>query len=326
MRLPGRWLRAAAARVCATRTMDRVIDPVVADVHAEYAEAMRTGRRWRAAWIGARGYAAFWKAVGLHTLHSGPRWFWDVVAANRWTLGRMMGCSLLAFVGVTLLLTAPPMMDVRISFGLKPALLLLPQAVPLSIPIALALGIVFAVPGPRPAALPIRPVLLVAGAATILAFVAMLILPVTNQAFRVAAAEKLNLRGVTKYSLPRGPNELSLSELASRIREYEISGSPATARPFARTYYLRFALPAATFVLSLLALGICGTVRGRALRFLAIVVGVSLYWAGLAFTEGKANLSPLLSVWAPNLVFTAISLALLQVRGDRFEQSQKAQA
>jgi Lipopolysaccharide export system permease LptF/LptG len=320
MRVPGRWLRTAAARLCAKQTMERVIDPIVADIQTEHEDAVRSGRWWRAAWIRVSGYSAFWKAIGLHALQSGPRSLWSGMAADGWTLGRMMAYSLIVFLGVTLLLAASPMIHTYSRFGLKPTLLLLPQVIPLSIPIALPLGIVCGVFGPRVSARRIRGVLFLAIVSTLLAFAAMLIVPVANQAFRVALAEELDLRGITKYSLPRGMNELSLSELASRSQESDAGGFPQNARKFRRNYHIRFALPAATFVLSLLALGICGVLRGRARRVVAIVIALGLYWATLALAEWTASLPAAVSAWAPNVLFTAISLALLKIFPGRLQQ------
>jgi hypothetical protein len=313
MRRPGRWLRKAAARLCGTQTMERVIDPIVADVQTEYEEAMRTRSRWRAAWVCVRGYSAFWKAVGLFTLQSGPRLLWSGIALDGWTLGRMMVYSLIAFLGVTLLLSAPALIYSHSRFGLKLTLLQLPQAIPLSIPIALPLGIVCGLYGTGANARRTRGVLLLAIVATLLAFAAMLILPVASEAVGVALAEELELRGITKYSIPRGVNDLSLSELASRSKEYDAGGFPQKARQFRRAYHIRFAWPAATFVLGLLALGICGTLRGRAQRVVAIVIALGLYLPILALAELNPNLPAVVSVWAPNIVFTAISLALLKI-------------
>jgi lipopolysaccharide export LptBFGC system permease protein LptF len=224
----------------------------------------------------------------------------------------MIACSLIAFLGVTLLLSAPSVIHSYSRFGLTLTLLLLPQAIPLSIPIALPLGIVCGGYGTRVSARRIRGVLLLGVVATLLAFAAMLILPVANQAYRVALAEKLDSRGA-KYSLPRGMSELSLSELASLSEEYYSGGFSQNARKYRRAYHMRFALPAATFVLSLLALGICGTLRGRAPRVVAIVIALALYWATLAVAEWNPILPPVVSAWVPNIVFTAMSLAILKV-------------
>jgi hypothetical protein len=235
--------------------------------------------------------------------------------ADKWTLGRLAVYSLAAFITVTLVLAAPPMIDVysRRQLGLKLTLLLVPQAIPLGIAVAVPLGIVCSMPRGRVrvSAGRIRGLLLVATVAGLIAFAAMLIVPVANQAFRVALAKKLDFRGTT-YSLPRGMTEMSLSELASRISEYDAAGFPQAARKVARAYHIRFALPAATVVMSLLALAICGTLRGRAGRIVAAFIALALYWAILSTGDRNADLPAIGSVWAPNIVFTAMSLALLK--------------
>jgi hypothetical protein len=290
--------------------MERVIDPILADVQAEYGEALRAGRWWRATWVCVSGYLEFWKAVGLYTLQSGPR-LRNAIAADGWSLGRMSAYSLVASVVVTILLSAPPMIGSSSRFGLTLTLLLMPQAIALSIPIAVPLGIVFGEYDTRVSARRIRGVLLLAIVGTLLAFAAMLILPIANDAYRVGIAEDLRLRGVT-YSLPKGATELSLSELASRSDEYDAGGFFQNSRDLRRAYQMRLALPAATFVLSLLAVGICGTVRARGARAVAIVIAIALYWASLAVAEWSPILPPVLSVWAPNIVFAAASLIFLR--------------
>jgi lipopolysaccharide export LptBFGC system permease protein LptF len=115
-------------------------------------------------------------------------------------------------------------------------------------------------------------------------------------------------------------NELSLAELASRSQEYEARGLPETARKFKRTYHLRMALPVATAVLSLLAVGVTGAIRARAWRVAAMVVAFGLYWATLALGELNTNLSPGVSVWAPNIVFSAMALVLLKMFPGRLPQ------
>lgn len=318
MRRPGQWLRIAAARLCAKRTRDRVLDPIIADIQTEHEEAVRAGRWGRAAWVRINGYSAFWKAVGLHTLQSGARALWNCIAEAGCALGRTIACSLVAFVGFTLLLAAWPMAEFYSRFqNLELTLLLLPQAIALGIPVALPLGIVCGADGPRDSARRIRSVLLLAIVTTLLAFAATLIIPYANQAFRVALAEEFGLRGITKYSLPRGMNDMSLSEL--KRAEYDAGGFPERARAFRRAYHIRFAVPAATFVLSLLALGIGGILRNRARRVVVIVIALGVYWAALAVAE-STRLPPAISVWAPNIMFTASSLALLKMRPSRLQQ------
>ena len=325
MKRPGRWLRTGAAWLCTTQTMERVIDPVVADVQAEYEEAVRTERWWRAAGICVSGYSAFWKAVSLHTLQSGPRALWRGIAADGWTLGRMIVWSLVAFLIVTLLLAAPPLIGVypRHQSWLMLTLLDLPQAIALSIPIALPLGVVCGMPGTGLSARRIRGVLLLAIVAMLLALGAMLSIPAADDAYRVALAEELELRG-RSYSLQGGPSAMSRSELAARSKHYDVAGLPRDARTFRRAYHIRFAIPAATIVLTLFALGICGTLHGRARRLVVITIAFGVYWAILALAEWNPSVPAIASVWAPNLVFAAISLALLEVRPARGQARSRA--
>lgn len=312
MRRPGQWLQAAARRVCAKRTMERLIDPIVADLQAEHEDAARAGRRWRAGWISASGYAAFWKAVCLHTVESGSRALWKGIAADGSSLGRIVVYSLSIFLSLTLLLTLPPMINFYSRLQhLKLTLLLVPEAVPLSIPIALSMGIAWSGYATRR----IRGVVALAVVATLLTFVGMAMRPVANQAFDVAMAEELRSRGRT-YSMQHGPSDLSLSELVRGSKSYDVAGFPEKARQFRRTYHIRFAIPAATFVLGLLAVGLCGTVRRRGVRGLALVVAVAAYWLSLALSELKPStvlLSPIVWIWAPNVLFTAVSLVLLKI-------------
>lgn len=317
MKRPGDWLRACAARACSRQTMERIVDPAIADLQAEHEQALRAGRRDDAARIRIRGYAAFWCAVGLHAVQSAPSSLRHWIAADAGAIARTIWCSLIAFGVVLLLFTASPalhfysrLQDVSLT------LFLVPQAIPISIPISLSLGIVCAGLGDRRPPRAIRRVLPFAVAATLLAFAAMLAVPAANQAFREGLAHELGLRGKT-FSLSRGVNELSLAELRARIREYEAYGFSGRARQFTRAYHVRFAIPCATLVLGLVAAGISARVRGLALRVLAILITLGIYWAILAVAERSATLPAALAVWAPNLVVTAVALPLFVTRPDR---------
>jgi predicted permease len=63
---PGTRLRALAARLCTTITMERLVDPAIADLQAEYEEASRTGPGWRRRWIWMRGHIAFFAMIVVH--------------------------------------------------------------------------------------------------------------------------------------------------------------------------------------------------------------------------------------------------------------------
>ena len=64
MRNPGARLRSLAARVFSAATMERVIDPWLADLEHEHAHAIGRRHRLRRALMLIEAYFAFWKVVG----------------------------------------------------------------------------------------------------------------------------------------------------------------------------------------------------------------------------------------------------------------------
>lgn len=66
MRRPGARLRTMAACVCSSRTMERLIDPVLTDLQIEYDHAVHEGRKWKSRWIWSVGHIAFFQAIAVH--------------------------------------------------------------------------------------------------------------------------------------------------------------------------------------------------------------------------------------------------------------------
>jgi hypothetical protein len=65
MTRPGDRLRCTAARFCSRSAMERLIDPAVADLQAEYRVAEQAGSVWTRVWTLLRGYAACLKVITL---------------------------------------------------------------------------------------------------------------------------------------------------------------------------------------------------------------------------------------------------------------------
>ena len=63
---PGTRLRALAARLLGATTMERLVDPLIADLQAEYEEASRQGLRWRKYRIWIAGHLAFLTMLLAH--------------------------------------------------------------------------------------------------------------------------------------------------------------------------------------------------------------------------------------------------------------------
>jgi len=66
MSKPGRLLRRMASRCLGEPTMTRLVDPVIADWQAEYADAVGQRLIWKSRWIRYSGYAVFAKTLVVH--------------------------------------------------------------------------------------------------------------------------------------------------------------------------------------------------------------------------------------------------------------------
>lgn len=50
------------------KTMERVFDPVLADMQEEWQRAMVTGAEWKASWVRVRGHYTLAKTAGLQSV------------------------------------------------------------------------------------------------------------------------------------------------------------------------------------------------------------------------------------------------------------------
>lgn len=62
---PGNRLLKLADFFCSPKTMRLTVNPLVADWQAEYFEALKQGREWKARWTSVRYYCAFGKTFAL---------------------------------------------------------------------------------------------------------------------------------------------------------------------------------------------------------------------------------------------------------------------
>jgi hypothetical protein len=116
MTRPGDRLRAFAARWCCADTMARIVDPLIADLQVEHAEATRLGQRWNARRIHVAGWFAFFKVIVVCTWTSGLAW-------HRWTADerrmfvRTLTVSSVLIIAVTALLELTPIMNAAQSWA-----------------------------------------------------------------------------------------------------------------------------------------------------------------------------------------------------------------
>jgi lipopolysaccharide export LptBFGC system permease protein LptF len=297
MTLPGRRLRAIARRVCHPTTMERVVDPLIADLQCEYADAIRRGDFWCAVRVRLAGYVGFWRTLFLQMVVGRS---WDAVdyAAVR----RICVISILATVTITALLVLPPLLRTSGQwFGGRLILYLMPQAIPLSLPVGLTLGILCGLRGAVTPRLR-RTLLLGAVMASALSFVTLAwVVPEANQAFRSLVARELG------GQLEPGPNELPLLELSKRIEAMD-PFNPATAS-LRFTYHVRYAISIAPLVLSLLAFGVSAVTRRRAVAIASGVAAAVSYVAAFFLMDAGVQTAPSLRIvaaWLPDAVFSVV--------------------
>ena len=206
---PGLRLRALAERFCAPPTMERLIDPMAADLQHEYNAAIRRGLIWRSRWIVIAGYAACARVAVLAMIDRGLRA--PIVSDDR-AVVRTLVFSLTAVILLTALFMWPLALAHRGVPRITTFLLsLVPQALAVSLPLGLVFGVLLGLRNRQATPQVKRTIALLGIGCTAAAFVLVaLFVPAANQQFRELAAPS----GMPK-PIARGYNELSLDELAS---------------------------------------------------------------------------------------------------------------
>jgi hypothetical protein len=187
--------------------MERLIDPVIADLQHEHDEAIRCGMVWRGRVICLVGYCACWKVLTIAAVRQAV---FERTAEDDRAVGRAVALSLVAVIALTALLLWPPLNTYRrLGTGTTPrlALYLLPQALTMALPLGPVFGITL---GLRDRVSTARVtwtiVALSVGCCVATLILVGWLIPAANQAFRELAAGRRVWRGF---------NELTLDELAS---------------------------------------------------------------------------------------------------------------
>jgi hypothetical protein len=216
MNRPGDRLRAIAARVCGDETMERLIDPLVADLQTEYAEAVRQGRVWKSRRVRMTGYVAFWKVIAVVACGGAIDTPHDRTVDDRQTLRRAIGFSISGMVVATLLLTVLGFTGSRGWTQTTPVnqarflLFLVPQALPVALPVGLLMGILQGSAGRSISRRSQGTLLLMALVLSVASFATLAwLIPAGSQAYwgRIVARDQF-------------PGELPIGELRQRIDAY----------------------------------------------------------------------------------------------------------
>jgi uncharacterized membrane protein len=319
MRRPGERLRSLAALVCDVTTMERLIDPVIADMQCEHTDASNRGSGWRRARVRIAGSLAFWLVIGALAIERLVDRAHHWLTADDWAMGRTLGFMAIVTAAVTLLLAVvvfqnAPEGPFNRAESARLVLYLVPQAIPIAVSAGLLIGIVHGLRG-RTVTSRVRRAIVLVAMCCALAAIAWddRVVPEANQAFRVVAS------GIPYNRLAKGANELTFGELAKKIAEsdgHSLESSPERAI-LRFSYHGRLAVSITPFIVGLFALGLAASDRRRlplAISVLAMTAYVGYYLA-YDFTQliesnhwGAAIAVSI--AWFPNLLFLLGTLLL----------------
>ena len=301
--------------------MERLIDPVLGDLQAEYASAIDTRRRWLAL---LAGYIAFTKVslwCGLFGLREARR---NWCEEDRQGLLHTLWLSACAIVIVSVplwLLELPTTRDLLESMRdtefppnasvQRLMIYVVPAILPLSMPVGLAVGVAFGARGRVLSRRLIGTIILVALAASAVSVINVgWLYPATNQLYREAIVGEYVAKGDHEFTLPE-LNRLVNPDMRLRM-------GMRSERYTSFVFELHQRLGMATAPLTFCALALVLTLRRRVGRTAvlaalgAAAIGYLMTrWLGygLSLTE---SMSPQLAAWMPQiaLVLAVILTAL----------------
>jgi hypothetical protein len=305
-------LQRLLSRHCSTAIMERLVDPVLADIHVEASAAAARGHRWTSRRIRAAGAIALINALVVY----GWTEFWRIQnwpTDDRRALFRTLGYAAVVTTAAIPLLMLPFL--VRFSDRTQElAPYLVPQALPIALPVGLFVGLIY---GFRTRVMSLRPrtALIIAAVLCSMASLVALawVVPVSNQAFRVAARND--------PFIPKGLAELTLGELRSVID---------VNRRAAMTYHSRWALSAAPIVLTAWAFLVVGRLPTRGRWLLGIVATASCVGYFLLMDAGRVavgyeRLPPIAGAWLPNAAIVAALILLARRTSNPRTTNQNAE-
>jgi hypothetical protein len=291
MTRPGDRLRALATQMFDADTMERLVDPVIADLQTEYTEASRAGRVWRRRWVRLSGYIAFAK-VSMQPL----RVFLAVMFA------------------VTMLLMVPPYLTFSRYVYFR-FVYVLPQALVVATPLALTIALAWSRPA-RQSRQWLRAIVVSGVICSAFCFVTLAWwLPSANQAFRVSIVRQFGGSAKNPPNLP----ELTIGELRRQVNWTRTVH--AEWRELFFTYYMRWAFPCASLSFALLMIALHR--RGMSQRLLLVSTVPMLFGYYVLVFVGRSyaidgtvsELTAFAAAWMPNVITLLIAaIAMLGTR------------
>ena len=307
--MPGTTLHRLAVYICSAKTLERVVEPAIADLQKEYADATLRSTLERAR-ILLFGYAGVWEGIAMTALEMSTP-----VDADRRALLR-------AFIWGTAVTVGASAMLIALTIAAAPVFapfyiaLLTPMTLPIALPIGLTLGIACGFSRGAVSRHTKRVVLFSAVLVTVVSFSSMAwVKPVANQAFRQSVFNAIGGKGI----VVKGLHEMSIPELRRAVNMAPRGDMDETPQRASWVYHLTFALPLAPLLLAVLAL----TLVARGTRRATVMAVCVAYYVVLMATEALVyeGLSPVAAAWIPNLLFAGAILYLTSSRPPSIQSS-----
>jgi lipopolysaccharide export system permease LptF/LptG-like protein len=323
MNLPGSRLRMFAARWCCPGTMERVVDPLIADLQREYAEARNRGRIWKGRSIQLAGWIVFLKVIVICA------WL-EMTDAERWTpddrksLRRAIVIAAVTAVVITGLLVSRSAEDypkVLVHPSPKRLLFLAPYPFLAGIILGATLGIVLGLGGRALSRRLVAAAIGVSLLGSAMAFVDVgWVAPAARVAYRMTVGDTDPTTGAGEQSFGVLRQQI---EQAKRDSAYEQFGL-AIALSF--DYHQRLALSLSPLVFGLFALAMAGCVRKRWLLGIATCATFFVYgWVVVARPWNiDFNWPGYAALWLPNVAIATLAAAsgILSMRRNRAPRRQ----
>lgn len=286
MRTVSDRLRRAAVRWFSAATIERVVDPLLADFESEDREAARRGSRLRRQWLRAAYGVAVAKVVCL----CAAREIVDVPTSlsneDRQALRRAAYMTVTVSALATAFLSVPPLIQQSelVGFGrmalsrfLALVAYLLPQGISIGLPLGVLVGIVGGVWGHLSLRRVGAIVLFAAALSSIAAFVNLAwIVPASNQTFRTYFFGQQVTRGISELTLPELHGLLNPGGHSPMAVE-----RPHDMAMIAWSYHMRLMLSVAPFVFALCALATIVRSRSKTPKILVPIAAFGFYYVGL---------------------------------------------
>ena len=314
--IPGRALHRLASRICHAKTLERVVEPAIADLQKEYADSARDRSALARLWALRGGYIAVLEVILRCAFDLSP-----VTREDRKALIRTLSWAASATVSALVVLTVLGL--AQIAYVGRSVLThvgyVIPQALPLALPIGLTFGISFGLNGISHRMRTV--VLLAALGASALAFgTTGWVMPQANESYRQALDDSRSGRDVWV----KGPDEMTFGELRQLSSLARDSGHLEAARSADWHYHVRPALSFASVVLVLFT--IVRSARSAGPRMAAATAACAVYFFLLFIGHMLTfdGLPPIAGAWLPNLFFAAATCFIWSRPSSRLNSSSPA--